>query len=453
MNRNQFIILLALVVVLGAWGLNRMRTQSSSWEGGGKAVGQKVLGEFAVNDVAQISVKHGADELTLAKKNDLWRVAQRGDYPANFSEISSLLLKLKDLKVIQTETVGASQLPRLELAPSGTNLPTIVEFKDASGKALKTLTLGKKHMKTGGPRSPMMDDGGDGGGWPDGRYVMSGAAAGQVSLVSDPLANLEPKADSWLNKDFFKIEKPRSIAVTFPNATNSWKLARETEGGELKLADAQAGEVLDSSKASGVGNPFSSPSIADVAAGVTPATAGLDKATVIAVETFEGFAYTIKVGAKTNENYFLTMSVAANLPQGTPPRQGRETRGQGQARQGIRRQAKEARRETRAGESLRALDLPPARLVCGLPAQGAGATLRREERRDQERRRPVRSARRGRQGRRRQEVAVPLPGLPPARGVGLRSFTGWREISPRAQVWVSVESTEDSPSPSGRGPG
>ena len=319
MNRNQFIILLVLVVVLGAWGLNRMRTQSSSWEGGGKAVGQKVLGEFAVNDVAQISVKHGADELTLAKKNDLWRVAQRGDYPANFSEISSLLLKLKDLKVIQTETVGASQLPRLELAPSGTNTPTIVEFKDASGKALKTLTLGKKHMKTGGPRSPMMDDGGDGGGWPDGRYVMSGAAAGQVSLVSDPLANLEPKADSWLNKDFFKIEKPRSIAVTFPNATNSWKLTRETEGGELKLADAQAGEVLDSSKASGVGNPFSSPSIADVAAGVTPATAGLDKATVIAVETFEGFAYTIKVGAKTNENYFLTMSVAANLPKERTP--------------------------------------------------------------------------------------------------------------------------------------
>ena len=319
MNRNQFIILLVLVVVLGAWGLNRMRDQSSSWDGGGKAVGQKVLGEFAVNDVAQISVKHGTNELTLAKKNDLWRVAQRGDYPASFSEISSLLLKLRDLKVIQTETVGASQLPRLELAASGTNAPTIVEFRDAGGKTLKTLTLGKKHMKSGGPRSPMMDDGGESGGWPDGRYVMSGAAAGQVAVVSDPLANLEPKADSWLNKDFFKIERPRSIAVTFPNATNSWKLTRETESGELKLADAKPDEVLDTSKASGVGNPFSSPSISDVAAGVKPEEAGLDKATVIAVETFDGFTYTVKVGAKTNENYFLTLSLVANFPKERTP--------------------------------------------------------------------------------------------------------------------------------------
>lgn len=318
MNRKQFVILLVLVVVLGAWGLNRMRDRSSSWSSSGAALGQKLLGEFAVNDVAQISVKHGTNELTLAKKNDLWRVAERGDYPANFSEISSLLLKLKDLKVVQMEAVGPSQLPRLELAAGGTNAPTTVEFRDASGKAIKTLTLGKKHMKSGGPRSPM-DDGGEGGGWPDGRYVLAGGAADKVALISDPLANLEPNAEPWLNKDFFKIEKPRSIAVTFQNATNSWKLVRETEGAELKLDEAKTGEVLDTSKASGAANPFSSPSFADVAAGVKPEAAGLDKPTVVVVETFDGFAYTIKVGAKTNENYFLTMAVAGNFPKERPP--------------------------------------------------------------------------------------------------------------------------------------
>jgi len=35
MNRKQFVILLALVVVLGALGWNRLRNQSSSWGGGG----------------------------------------------------------------------------------------------------------------------------------------------------------------------------------------------------------------------------------------------------------------------------------------------------------------------------------------------------------------------------------------------------------------------------------
>jgi hypothetical protein len=35
---------------------------------------------------------------------------------------------------------------------------------------------------------------------------------------------------------------------------------------------------------------------------------------LVAIETFDGFNYAIKVGAKTNENYFLTLTVAATLP-------------------------------------------------------------------------------------------------------------------------------------------
>ena len=316
MNGKQFGLLLALVVVFGGAGLMLYQNNSSSRSGGGTAVGQKLLGEFDVNAVAQISMKHGTNELLLAKKNDLWRVAQRGDYPANFSEISSLLLKLKDLKVVQTEVVGPSQLPRLELAVSGTNAPTTAEFRDASGKVIKSLTLGKKHMSKG-QGSPMGDM--EDGGYPRGRYVQVGASSDKVALVSDPLANLEPNPEPWLNKDFFKIEKARSIAVTFQNATNSWKFARETEGADLKLADAKPGEVLDNAKASGVANPFSSPSFADVSVGMTPEQAGLDKPTVVVVETLDGFTYTIKVGAKTNENYYLTMAVAANFPKERPP--------------------------------------------------------------------------------------------------------------------------------------
>lgn len=311
MNGKQFGILLALVVVLGGAGLMLYKNSSSSWTGGGTAVGQKLLGEFDVNTVAQIAIKHGPTELLVAKKNDLWRVAQRGDYPANFSEISSLLLKLKDMKVVQTETVGASQLPRLELVASGTNAPTNVEFRDASGKALKTLVLGKRHMQKRAGGSPMGDM--DDGGFADGRYVQVGGASEKVLLVSDELKQLEPNADTWLSKDFFKIEKAKAIAVTFPIATNSWKLVRETEGADLKLVDVKPGEELDSAKASGVANPLSSPSFADVAVGVTPEASGLDKPTVINVETLDGFAYTVKVGAKTNDNFYLTMSVSANF--------------------------------------------------------------------------------------------------------------------------------------------
>jgi len=312
MNRKQLTLLVVLVAVLGGAGLMLYQNRSRSWTGGGEGVGQKVLGDFQVNDVAQIVIKHGTNELNLARKDDLWRVRERGDYAANFSEISDLVKKLHDLKVVQNEQVGPSQLPRLELASgSGTNTPTTLELRDASGKGIKTLFLGKKHMRKSDRPSPFGDT--DAGGWPDGRYVMT-AGAQKVALVAEALENVKPEAESWLNKDFFKVEKARSIAVTFPVATNSWKLTRETESGELKLADTQPGEQLDASKASGVGYPLSSPSFNDVAIGLTGEQTGLDKATVIGLETFEGFHYTVKVGQKTNDNHYLTVAVTGDFP-------------------------------------------------------------------------------------------------------------------------------------------
>ena len=90
MNKKQFLIPVVLVAVLGVWGFSRWRGQTSSLPRRRRATGQKLLGEFDVNAVAQLAIKQGTNELLLAKKDDLWRVAQRDNYPANFSEISSL---------------------------------------------------------------------------------------------------------------------------------------------------------------------------------------------------------------------------------------------------------------------------------------------------------------------------------------------------------------------------
>jgi uncharacterized protein DUF4340 len=310
MNRKQLAILLVLVIVLGGAGLVLRNKQSASWTGGDPSIGKKPLSDLAVNDVTHISLKQGTNELNLVKKDDLWRVRERNDYPANYSEISDFLLKVRDLKIVQSEKAGASQLARLALASGpGPNPALVVDFKGQNDKTLKSLLLGKKHMKKG-DRSAQFGDMGDEG-WPDGRYVKVGSDSDRVSLISDSLANIEPKPDQWLNKDFFKIEKVRSIAVAFPNATNSWKLARDTESAEWKLADARPGEQLDSSKASGVASPLSSPSFTDVMTSVKPEETGLVKPTVVTADTFDNFTYILKVGQKTNDNFPLAMTIAA----------------------------------------------------------------------------------------------------------------------------------------------
>jgi hypothetical protein len=199
----------------------------------------------------------------------------------------------------------------------GTNAALVLDLKDQNGKTIQSLLLGKKHMQKPKGQSPLGDFGD--AGWPDGRYVKVGANSTTVALISDALANMEPKPEQWLNKDFIKVEKIRSIAADFPVATNSWKLTRETETGEWKLAAAKPSEQLDASKASSVNNPLSSPTFNDVDTKSTPEQLGLDKPSVVTIETFDDFVYTLKVGSKTNDNYALAVSVVAQLPKERTP--------------------------------------------------------------------------------------------------------------------------------------
>jgi hypothetical protein len=315
MNRKQLIILLALVVVVGGASLLLRNKESSSY-GGAAGAGKPVLPNLAVNDIAQISIRQGAAALTLHRKDDLWRVAERNDFPANYNDISDLVLKLRDLKAVQTEQVGASLLPRMGLgAGEGTNAALTLEFKDKDGKSMHTLLLGKKHFRKSNRPSPMGEMGEEG--WPDGRYVKV-PAGDQVALVNDALANVEPKPEQWIRKDFVKIEKLKSAEVKFPEATNSWKLVRETESGEWKFTEAKPGEQLDTAKASSATSALGSPSFTDVLTGPA-ADAATANPTQITLETFDGFTYTLKAGAKTNENYPVQLAVSANLPKERTP--------------------------------------------------------------------------------------------------------------------------------------
>jgi hypothetical protein len=318
MNRKQLLALLVVVLVVGTASMLVYKNRMEGRRSGNLTLGQKLLADFPVNDITRISIKQDVNELNLERKDDLWRVRERGGYPASFGEISGFLLRASDVKVMESEQVGPTQLARLSLAPGqGTNAPVVVDFIGENGKPVETLMLGKKQMRKSTRPSPMgdMDQG-----WAEGRYVKVGDKSDRVVLISEPFENIEPEAERWLNKDFIRIEKVRSVAVQYPEETNSWKLVRETENGEWKLADQRPGEELDRSKASGVSYPLSSPSFNDVFVGVSPEELGMDKAAVLTIETFDNFAYTVKA-AKTNDNYAMTVQVAAQLTRERAPGQ------------------------------------------------------------------------------------------------------------------------------------
>ncbi len=313
MNRKQLILLLAALVVLGGAGLVLRHRNEESWNSPGGKLGQKVLPNFQVNDVASIHIK-GAADLDLVKKDDRWRVRERNDYPANFPQISDLLIKMGDLKIAQAEPIGSSQLGRMHLAEpgSGPDSATLIEFKDAQGKVLQSLLLGKKHTRKAERPSRMPFGDYE---MPDGRFVMLKSDPHEVLTVSDPLNSVDPKPAGWLDKDFFKVEKPKSISFVSTNAADSWSLTRESESSPWVLSNIRAGEALDTNKVSSLSSTLSYPSFVDVAAEPAPGKTGLDKPLVVTIATFDHFTYTLKIGAKTPENdYNLNVAVAADFP-------------------------------------------------------------------------------------------------------------------------------------------
>jgi len=304
MNRKQFIVLVVLVALVGGLAVVLKNRKSTSWESGEKPVGGTVLKDFPLNDVTEIVLKDKDASLTLARKDDRWTVKERNNYPANFDEISGLLKKVWELKPAQQPTVGESQLGRLELQMPGKGDKSglLVEFKGQGGKALGSLLLGKKHMREGNASM-------GGGSFPDGRYLMIPGKLDSIALVSESFSEIEPKPTEWLSKDFFKVEKLKSVNVT-TNGTESWSISRETESGEWKLAGLKAEEKIEASATGSYNFLLSSASFNDVAV-----DAGELKNPVKAtLETFDGFKYELTLAPKDGpEDYLMKFAVSANL--------------------------------------------------------------------------------------------------------------------------------------------
>lgn len=311
MNRKQLTLLIVVGAIVGVLGWVTWKNSSKAYTESSSTLGAKFLPNFPLNDVEQIVIKQGASSTTLAKKDDVWVVKDRGDHPASFDTISDVLRKFWELKVAKPVKTGPSRLPMLELVSPDKGPGTLVEFKDKSGKVINSVLLGAKSMKQAGGDSPF-----GGGGFPDGRYVMLGNDVKTVALVAEAFSNLEAKPEDWLDKkDWFKVEKLKSVSVTAASPTNSWRLSRETETGEWKLADAKAGEVLDNGKSGSASSALSYPSFTDV----TTNTAGMDKPVVARLETFDGFLFTAKVGKAEGENHYFQIAVDGQFPKERTP--------------------------------------------------------------------------------------------------------------------------------------
>jgi hypothetical protein len=291
--------LVVLLLALGGGALLLKQRGDAQRPEGAAALGQPVLKDLKAADIAAIAIRDGGAALTLELKDGAWRIAERGGFPADADKVRDLVLKAIELKVGQSEPIGAADRARLKLDGSG----GMLEFRGADAKPLARLAIGARFFKRE-PQNPERAIG-------DGRYVQLPEAPQTVIVVSDPLTLASTKSADWIRHTGFAAEKVKTMQVTLAGA-EKWRIERARDDAGWKLTPSRAGEKLDAIRANSASYSLNSVDLADVAPpAMKPAESGLDKpSALIAATTFDGLGYTLKLGKLQGDNYYATLAVA-----------------------------------------------------------------------------------------------------------------------------------------------
>ncbi len=304
MKKKQFIILLVAGLVLVAIYIWQNSARTSDWQGGVETVAEHLLpADFDMEAVASVRIEKDSQVLTLVKNDQGWGLQERFGYPLDFANLKTLFVDLYETKVAQKLTLDQNQAAELSLvAGKGA---VVMALLDKDGRPLSKLVFGQKHERESDtPPTPY----GGGGNIPLGRFMELGN--GQYILAANTFSRVDDAITEWLDREFFKISDMKQ-AILKDGETVLWEASRDDKTAELKLAgEVPEGKELDSSKLSAVKNAFSWIRFSDIAdPASTPEVTGFDKAKLLQVSDFDGFVYSLVLGAPVAGKQHMKVSV------------------------------------------------------------------------------------------------------------------------------------------------
>lgn len=279
-----------------------------------------LLPNLRVEALRKFVIKDAKNTVTVSVSDDLKSaaVAERAGYPASMDKLSTTMGDLREQKISSKVQIGKGAWAKNSLKAPGDGeegIGTQVEMKDGADNAIATLILGSNTDISGtGNPNPMM-------GGTSQRLVRTVEDGETIWQVSNTFYGLEAKPEDWLDKSFIDVQKIRQIAVTAPNADDSWTISREKDSDtDFTLVQPRAGESLDNSKIT-AGSLLSSPSFNDVSP-KDKAAELLKDASQAKITTFDGFTYDVKVAKQSKDGgdkYYMSVSVSADIPKERAP--------------------------------------------------------------------------------------------------------------------------------------
>lgn len=326
MKGKTFLILLVAAGVLAALSFWRL--------GGGKHTGEVKMGaglfpDLPVNQTAKVVIAGAGRRATLVKGDKVWQVKERGGYPADFTKLRDMVIKLSKLKIGRSFTGTPDTLARLSLlAPSASKAAgqgTRITLSDSAGKVLADVILG---------RTRKIEGGGIGG-----QYLKK-AGTDTVYLVDRNFRFLKTSPAQWLKMKILNIKADDVASVTcFKGGapTPAYTLSRPKKGATAQLMPLPKGRTADTAKIDQVLEALSPLNLEDVkASDGQPPTVGPSGSRLI-YRLYDGRQISIypehngKVGYRVRVAAVAEASPPAAKTPGTPAKDGKTKKGKGGA--------------------------------------------------------------------------------------------------------------------------
>jgi hypothetical protein len=189
-----------------------------------------------INDVTEVRIEKGDKSTTLKREGGKWKLADRGGYPAQFEKVKELAVRIADLEIEEAKTSKKANHAKLgvewppakkeakeakegeateaEGAEDAENESGLVTLRDASGKDLAAVVVGKAEWRGSKPKVYARRAGED--------QVYLCAPRGTLSVTPDAKSYIDPK--------FVELSNDRVQSVAIDHADGEQvEIARSAE--------------------------------------------------------------------------------------------------------------------------------------------------------------------------------------------------------------------------------
>jgi hypothetical protein len=276
-SRNLIIVIATIVVVVAAWKTSQQNAPET------ELIADRLYPELidALNDISRVSIKTVDNSTELARLDNQWVVANRDNFPAEFSAVKSALINLAEVIVIEQKTSKPENYPKIGVAGiehegSGSLL---VQIEGTSGSELASILIGNERSGNNLPAPNFYV-----------RKLNEDAALlveGDLDFADDP--------NDWMTTDIANVAAKRVQKITINRTDETPIIASKASQMEtvLSLEGIPTGSVVTSrSSISAFGGLLLNLKFENVAAAAK--VAGLAPRTIAEVQTFDGMVATLE---------------------------------------------------------------------------------------------------------------------------------------------------------------